>query len=98
MSFKCTSCGLCCKGLSTALIGGAQMDWMKPAVDAFPYKALPDGSCEKLVDNKCSVYENRPLMCNLNQAAKELDMPYTKKEWFDLNYVGCAILIREEAA
>ena len=93
--FLCVGCGLCCTRLSTALKNQADLPWAKAAVDSFPYKARPDGSCEMLDGNRCSVYDNRPLLCNLERAAEELDMPYTKQEWFDMNYIGCASLMSE---
>jgi Fe-S-cluster containining protein len=31
----------------------------------FPYGHDENGWCEKLVDNKCSVYESRPTLCNI---------------------------------
>lgn len=37
------------------------------AMKSFPYAAKEDGSCEKLVDGKCSVYANRPLICNMER-------------------------------
>ena len=40
-------------------------------VSKFPYKTLEDGSCEKLTeDGLCSVYEDRPVMCNVKLMAK----------------------------
>ncbi len=86
--FPCTECGLCCKNLKNALTWDAP-DWMKPAIEAFPYKTLEDGSCEKMVGNRCSVYEDRPLLCNLDKLHDELDVPMSKQEWFDLNVKGC---------
>ena len=86
--FPCTECGLCCKNLKNALTWDAP-DWLKPAIEAFPYQPLEDGSCPKMVGNKCSVYQDRPLLCNLDKSHDELDMPMSKQEWFDLNVKGC---------
>ena len=89
MDFPCTQCGLCCKNVRNALTWDMP-DWLKPAVDAFPKDwVLDDGSCAKMVGNQCSVYEDRPLLCNLDKAHDELDMPMNKDEWFDLNVRGC---------
>ena len=39
----------------------------------FPYKADESGWCEKLdEDLKCSVYEERPLLCRINDTWKAL--------------------------
>lgn len=57
-SFPCASCGACCRR-------------MKPVIDAgipFPFKVDETGKCEKLgLDNKCTVYENRPDICNIDK-------------------------------
>ena len=98
MSFECTSCGLCCKNIEQTVTNSKQIPWLRPAAMTFPHQAQANGDCEKLVDNRCSVYEDRPLLCNLEQAAKELEMPMSKEQWFDLNYQGCAILQRRKAA
>jgi len=99
VSFHCTSCGLCCQSIALTLVNAHMLSpWMQQMVADFPYEAKADGSCEKLVDNKCSVYEDRPLFCNVERIADEVDMPMSKNEWFELNYQGCAILQREEAA
>ena len=89
MAFHCTSCGQCCKKLGELLEGSRRIPWMRPMVEAFPHKVLEDGSCEMLVDNRCSVYEDRPLMCNIDRIAKEVRMPIPKIEWYSLNYQGC---------
>ncbi len=86
--FPCTECGLCCKNLRNALTWDAP-DWLKPAIAAFPYKIREDGSCEKMVGNRCSVYEDRPLMCDIERLHEELDTDMSKQEWFDLNVLGC---------
>lgn len=33
----------------------------------FPHKWDESGACEKLVDNKCSIYEDRPLICSVEK-------------------------------
>jgi len=37
----------------------------------FPYKDI-NGVCEMLVDNKCSIYETRPIVCNAEEMFKLL--------------------------
>jgi Fe-S-cluster containining protein len=32
----------------------------------FPYTIRQDGTCEKLTGNQCSVYEDRPLLCRVD--------------------------------
>lgn len=89
--FPCTECGLCCRNLRNALSWDAP-EWMKPAIEAFPYKIMPDGSCEKMIGNRCSVYEDRPLLCDVDRQHKELDMPMSRQQWFAMNEKGCQSL------
>jgi Fe-S-cluster containining protein len=94
--FECTSCGLCCKKIGLMLTLPPARPYLAKARAKFPYKAKKDGSCEKLdEDNKCTVYADRPLMCNISRLGDEPDMPMSKQAWFDLNYKGCELLQME---
>lgn len=63
-------------------------------VRRFPYKTRTDGACEMLTeDMKCSVYESRPLLCNIKLGAKLLRM--SEEDWYRLNRDGCNSMIRE---
>ena len=78
-TFPCTSCGECCKKIGALL---AVKDIPDPVtkllIDAFPYKAQwQNGWCEKLTeDNKCSVYNDRPLLCNIREVAALRGIPW----------------------
>jgi Fe-S-cluster containining protein len=65
---------------------------MQKMIAEFPYQAKENGHCEKYDNGRCLVYEDRPLMCNIERAADELDLGMTKEEWFDINYQGCKLL------
>jgi Fe-S-cluster containining protein len=94
--FKCTSCGLCCKKIGLMLTLPPAMSFLARAKAEFPYQAKPDGSCEMLdEDNKCKVYDNRPLLCDVGRLGDEPDIPMSKEVWFDMNYKGCEILQME---
>jgi Fe-S-cluster containining protein len=95
MAFECTQCGLCCKNLKRTLSQEPPMKWMAEIIKAFPYETKEDGSCEKLVGNKCSVYEDRPMLCNIEKTADEVDTGMSKKQWFDRCYRGCESLQME---
>jgi len=58
--FLCTSCGACCK-----------FDMVERGAikSGLPLKA--DGSCANLIGNLCSVYDNRPDVCNSDKWVKE---------------------------
>ena len=77
--FKCDKCGLCCKSLAGNPI----------------YKDLDrgDGICKYLVDNLCSIYDNRPLLCRVDDAYNEyFKNCMTLEEYYEGNYKICNIL------
>jgi len=88
MKFPCQKCSLCCRHIDRAvnLFTEAGFDIK------FPYK-WTDGVCEMLKDNLCSVYENRPLICNVDRYIKENKI---NKHWFyKLNIEACNRLMDE---
>jgi Fe-S-cluster containining protein len=62
----------------------------------------PDGSCIYLKDNKCSVYENRPFICNvekmyqLRKNANLLPVATSKIDYFKMNTEKCNEMIKSE--
>jgi Fe-S-cluster containining protein len=96
--FTCTSCGLCCHQVDKIIGSTAPFAWMQQATDDFPYQAREDGSCEKLEDNQCTVYDDRPLLCDIGRMAKEPDIPINEETWFNMNYIGCKQLQMEIVA
>lgn len=53
--FKCKQCGCCCKAFNDI---DTQVE--------FPFQRT-SGTCEKLVDNKCSIYNDRPDCCRYDK-------------------------------
>ena len=90
--FPCTSCGLCCKNLST-MHEDADHPMVAFLVSKFPYKILEDGSCEMLKDNQCSVYNDRPIICNVRLGAKVMGID--QDDWYQLVAQGCNKMIIE---
>ncbi len=79
LEFPCTSCNACCSHVDKAIQNAKNSNhpvW-KESGESFPYEYDSNGKCEKLIDGKCSVYEERPLLCNVNKLGKLLG--------FDLN-------------
>jgi len=75
--FPCTSCGLCCKQMNTVLNTDYEDDLLNLIISKFPYKISEDGICEKLNENnQCSVYEDRPLICNIRSMSNLFNVPY----------------------
>ena len=57
---------------------------------AFPYNYDKNGVCEKLVDNQCSVYDNRPDVCNVRLVwKKHLRGSMKLSEWYEMNQKAC---------
>jgi len=92
--FNCNECGLCCKKIGDVLNSPIENidKSLRDAVRDFPYKVDEKGVCEKLVDYKCSVYENRPLLCNINAMFKVQKLTKSLKCWHKINKEGCKIL------
>jgi len=84
--FPCTGCSLCCRSLGsivrTAKQGDPESVFYK-AAEAFPYSWDESGCCTMLENNLCSVYDNRPLLCNV----KELGSVYAVEAGVTLNDV-----------
>lgn len=51
MGWICTKCGNCCRHVGDV-----------PSMASY---ARPDGSCKFLENNICTIYENRPPICNV---------------------------------
>ena len=86
MSFPCTGCGCCCKRIKSAVKHYNVTDKKHPLY--FPYTWDENGVCENLTeDNKCKVYDNRPLLCNVDKFAEYIN--YNKKEFYKSNIRAC---------
>lgn len=77
--FNCCKCGLCCRNLNKSEL----------------YKELDrgDGTCKYLIDNLCSIYEERPLLCRIDESYEAyFKEQYSIEEYYKLNYEGCTNL------
>lgn len=82
MRFECIACGACCR--RAGLIPG------------FPEPTDETGRCVHLMpDNRCSIYERRPLICNVDQVWDEhLAGTITRERWHRLIHAGCNEMMR----
>ncbi len=74
--FKCTCCGMCCRNLDKSDV----------------YKELDrgDGTCKYLDGNKCSIYDERPLLCRIDESYEVyFKEQYSLEEYYELNYSIC---------
>ena len=74
--FQCSKCGKCCKNINKSNL----------------YKELDrgDGVCVYLDGNLCSIYENRPLLCRIDESYDVyFKEKYSKEDYYQLNYNAC---------
>lgn len=98
--FKCVSCGLCCHDLKSRFKDRYDQlgEDYKFAVDRFPYE-MKDGPCEKLgEDGKCTVYEDRPLLCDVksfyNLNKEKINLP--RKEFYAILNLSCIDMMKNK--
>ena len=94
-NFPCTKCGLCCKQLGNTLSNLSSLPpKLQDLLSIFPYRPKPDGSCPKLTeDGLCSVYDSRPIVCNISLSAKLFNHDIT--DWYRINADYCNSLIEK---
>lgn len=81
--FKCDCCGCCCRHIYESEL----------------YKDLDrgDGVCKYLTGNLCSIYENRPLLCQVDECFEiYFSQIITREEYYKLNEIQCKRLKTEE--
>lgn len=74
--FKCDQCGECCRNLQKSPI----------------YNELHNGNgvCRYLKGNICTIYENRPLLCRVDEYyGLMLKDQLSYEEYLELNYKYC---------
>jgi Fe-S-cluster containining protein len=69
MNFPCIQCGLCCRSLSNISLA-AQYD-------------SGNGTCKYLKENLCSIYKERPLICNVGK----MYTVYFKNSMTEIQYI-----------
>lgn len=94
--FPCNSCGACCRNVKSAVrqamdvLGENPENPSHKEIVDFPYQWDSTGRCEMLgADNKCTVYENRPPLCSIDEMHKRLVPLMDKKEFYNHNIKGC---------
>jgi len=94
--FPCTFCGCCCSHVDMAIENARKSPhpvWNNSA-ETFPFSYDINGKCEKLINNKCSVYEDRPLLCNLKKLGELLELD--TKTWYYMVSKSCNQLMDQE--
>jgi hypothetical protein len=81
--YNCEQCGCCCRNLDKSEI----------------YASLDrgDGVCIYLKGNDCSVYENRPLLCQIDESyEKFFSHLITREDYYRMNKQACVNLKKLE--
>ena len=74
--FKCNKCGICCRNLDKS--------------DLYKQLDRGDGVCKYLNKNLCSIYQERPLICRIDESYEAyFSEVYSKEEYYKLNYEAC---------
>ena len=98
MKFPCTMCGSCCKRIDKLVADApltSRLFGLPIEMFDFPYKWDENGVCEKLTeDGLCSIYENRPDICNLETVQQTLK--WKSKMFFDITAASCNSMMKED--
>lgn len=79
MTFNCDKCGICC-----AHIGG---------VSLYAQLDRGDGVCRYLNGNLCSIYEQRPILCRVDESWEKIFFTtMSKEDYYEANYRACKAL------
>lgn len=79
--FKCDCCGACCRNIDKSVY--------------FIAMDKGDGVCKYLNEdtNLCSIYEHRPLLCNVKEAYRMyFEKHMSIEEYYEENYKACILL------
>lgn len=78
--FTCTQCGLCCKNISH--------------IEELKSFDRGDGTCKYLdiSTNICTIYEQRPSVCNVEKMYEYYKDKYTLEVYYILNTKSCNYL------
>ncbi len=74
--FNCDKCGQCCRHLHLS--------------DLYKNLDRGDGVCKYLIGNLCSIYDNRPLLCRIDESYETFfKNEYSIEEYYLLNKRIC---------
>lgn len=81
--FSCDRCGCCCRNLDKS--------------DVYVELDRGDGTCKYLIGNDCSIYENRPILCRVDECYElYFKNQLEKEEYYRLNKDMCKKLRNTE--
>ena len=81
--FCCEHCGCCCRNLDKS--------------DIYAPLNRGDGVCKYLKGNDCSIYENRPVLCRIDESYDRFfSEMMSREEFYDINKQACKQLQKWE--
>ncbi len=81
--FHCEHCGCCCRNLDKS--------------DIYATLDRGDGVCKYLNGNDCLIYENRPLLCRIDESYNKMFRGLMSREnFYDINKQVCKKLQKLE--
>lgn len=81
--FSCERCGTCCKNLDKS--------------DIYAFLNRGDGVCKYLIGNDCSIYENRPLLCRIDESYDRFfSKQISRDDFYMINKKACKKLQKLE--
>lgn len=93
MDFPCTMCGACCKSIGMIMQNKDKESLFQKEIEDFPYGTDKDGVCEKLTEKGCSVYSDRPDLCNTKTIYDRHYSHMSKRDYLLMTMSGCGALI-----
>lgn len=95
--FPCISCGLCCSAIGKDIDEAKKTTSQNPVsvmLREFPHSYDNNGRCEMLgEDNKCTIYNTRPDICNIKKIAYRLNL--NPIEFYKHNAMSCNELLEK---
>ncbi len=81
--YNCEHCGCCCRNLDKS--------------DIYAPLDRGDGVCKYLKGNDCSIYENRPVLCRIDESYDRFfSVMMSREEFYDINKQVCKWLQKLE--
>lgn len=81
--FQCERCGCCCRNLNKS--------------DIYAMLDRGDGICKYLKGNDCTIYENRPLLCQVDKSYDSMfSTLMTREQFYKINKKVCKVLQKSE--
>ena len=93
----CNGHATCCTHIGTLIAARGKIGepW-EDLLNEFPYDARPDGTCEMLGDDgKCSVYHDRPMICNVEESRIIVEPQTPIEKWLEQQEKGCKELMAD---